>query len=42
MFKKQSRNFGFSMTTEEDEYFASGVDAQGHYRTWEFDQDNEW
>ena len=23
------------MATEEDEYFASGVDAQGHYRTWE-------
>ena len=41
-FKKQSRNFGFSMATEEDEYFASGVDAQGHYRTWEFDKGNEW
>ena len=29
-FKKQSRSHDFSMGKEEDEYFALGVDAQGH------------
>lgn len=37
-FKRQSRNYGFSMVSWEDEYFASGTDAQGHYRTLEFDK----
>jgi len=42
-FKRQSRSHGFSTASEEDEYFTSGVDAQvGHYRTWEFDDDNTW
>ena len=41
-FKKQSRSYSLSMATEEDEYFASRVDAQVNYRTWKFNDYNEW
>ena len=39
--KRQSRSYAdFSMASEEEEYFTSGVDSEGYYRTWDFDYDN--